>query len=94
MPVRRSGAASKTLGHEVAVHRAGPVDHLDAELLLAAGEVVVQRAEGGVGVGDDLLEPGARVAVAHEQGGGGVENPLSSSGPDSTGVAIGGLLYR
>ena len=37
---------------------------------LAAGEVVVERAEGGVGLGDHLFEPGARVALAAEELGG------------------------
>ena len=47
------------------------------ELLLAAGEVVVERAERSVGRGHDLLQAGARVAVAAEQLSGGVKYPIS-----------------
>ena len=52
-------------------------DHLVAEFGLAAGEVVVERAEGGVGLGDHLFEPGAVVALAAEELGGGEEDPVA-----------------
>jgi hypothetical protein len=52
-------------------------DDLLAQLFLAAGEEVVQRAERRLRLGDDLFEPGAGVAVAAEQLGAGGHDPFS-----------------
>src|SRR4029077_14671035 len=55
-------------------------DHLAAEVGLAAGEVVVERAKGRVGLGDHLLEAGAVVALPTEVLGGGEEDAVAGGG--------------
>ena len=61
---------------ELEVHLPRAPDHCFAELFLAAGKVVVDRAEGGAGLSDDLLQPGPRVAVAPEELGGDIEDAI------------------
>jgi hypothetical protein len=52
---------------QFAVHRAGRFDDGNREALLAAGEEVVDRANGGTGRFGDLAERGAVVPVAPKQ---------------------------
>jgi hypothetical protein len=62
------------------IERARDPDRLGAELLLAAGEVVIQRSERCLGLGHDLLGPGGRVALTAHQLGAGVDDPLACRG--------------
>ena len=50
---------------------------LDADLLLAAREVVVHGAERGVALGDNLFDARRRIALATEQVNGRVEDPVA-----------------
>ena len=77
MFVARSGAGDQVAGDELGVLVARPVDRRLRELVLAPGEVVVQRAERGLGGGEDLLDAGAGVALAAEQLGARLEDPVS-----------------
>ena len=55
----------------------GHADHLVAELLLPAGEEVVQRAERRLGARQTIcFRPGARVALTPEQLGARVHDPV------------------
>ena len=62
---------------QLRVQRARGPDRLGAELLLAAGEEVVQRAERRLRLGDDLLDAGGGVALAAEQLRAGLDDPFS-----------------
>ena len=64
------GLGEELLGDQLPVVGAGPLDRLGSELVLAAGEVVVERAERGLGLVEDLLDPGAGEALPPEQLGG------------------------
>ena len=61
---------------QLAVDAARPADDLLAELLLAAREEVVERAERRARLGDDLLHAGAREALPAKQLGAVLDDPL------------------
>lgn len=63
-------------------------DRLHADLLLTAGEMVVDRAEGRLCRGDDLLDAGARVSLAPKQLGAGVDDPVASVGGHRLGLPL------
>ena len=56
---------------------AGTGQRLDADLLLAAGEVVVHGPERGIALGDNLFDPGGRIPLTTHQPDGGVEDPVA-----------------
>ena len=61
----------------------GAPDRLGADLLLAAGEVVIERAARRPAALQQLVQPGAVVALALEQVDGGIQQSITARGPSS-----------
>ena len=73
----------------------GHVDDLGEQLLLAVGEVVVERAPGHAGLVEDLADRRGLVALLDEQPQGGVDQERRGTAPPApSGVVTGASVHR